>query len=69
MTKDTMGTVRAIAKMGYEVVEFYGPYFHGHRMFAKEVRKAMDDVGLRCHSTHNDAASFSRDGIARRRST
>ena len=26
MTKDTLATVRAIAKMGYEVVEFYGPY-------------------------------------------
>ena len=27
MTKDTLATVRAIAKMGYEVVEFYGPYY------------------------------------------
>jgi len=25
MTKDTLATVRAIARMGYEVVEFYGP--------------------------------------------
>ncbi len=27
MAKDTLATVRAIAKMGYQVVEFYGPYY------------------------------------------
>src|SRR5262249_35275129 len=27
LAKDLMGTVRAIAKMGYEVVEFFAPYY------------------------------------------
>ena len=31
LTKDLLGTVRAVGKMGYEVVEFYSPYFRGRR--------------------------------------
>ena len=27
LQKDPQGTVRAVAQMGYQVVEFYGPYF------------------------------------------
>ena len=27
LKEDLMGTVRAVAKMGYEGVEFYAPYF------------------------------------------
>jgi sugar phosphate isomerase/epimerase len=50
--------------MGYQVVEFYGPYFQWTTDFAKEARKAMDDVGLRCNSTHNSGGgSFTGDGI------
>ena len=60
MAKDTLATVRAIAKMGYQVVEFYGPYYSWTPEFAKEVRKVMDDAGIRCNSTHNDARNFRR---------
>ena len=63
MTKDMPGTVRAIGKMGYQVVEFYGPYFQWTLETVKEARKAMDDVGLRCNSTHNGPPSFTGDGI------
>ena len=63
MDKDTLATVRAIAKMGYEVVEFYGPYYNWTPEFAKEVRKVMDDGGTRCNSTHNGGASFTEAGI------
>ena len=63
MTKDTLATVRAIAKMGYEVVEFYGPYYAWTAEFAKDVRKLMDDTGIRCNSTHNDARNFRPEGI------
>jgi sugar phosphate isomerase/epimerase len=63
MMKDTMATVRAIAKMGYEVVEFYGPYYAWTPEFTKDVRKLMDDTGIRCHSTHNDAANFRPEGL------
>ena len=58
MTKDTPATVRAIAKMGYEVAEFYGPYYSWTPEMLKDVRKALDDTGLRCLSTHNDARNF-----------
>jgi sugar phosphate isomerase/epimerase len=63
MTKDTMATVRAIAKMGYEVVEFYGPYYDWKPEFVKDVRKLMDDTGIRCNSTHNDARNFLPEGL------
>jgi sugar phosphate isomerase/epimerase len=65
MDKDTLATVRAIAKMGYEVVEFYGPYYNWTPEFAKEVRKVMDDGGTRCNSTHNGGASFTEAGIGK----
>jgi sugar phosphate isomerase/epimerase len=63
MDKDTLATVRAIAKMGYEVVEFYGPYYAWTPEYAKEVRKLMDDTGIRCNSTHNDARNFRPEGL------
>ncbi len=68
MAKDTLATVRAIAKMGYQVVEFYGPYYQWTPEFAKDVRKVLDDTGIRCHSTHNDARNLRPEGY-RRRST
>ncbi len=46
-------TLRAVAKMGYEVVEFYSPYTDWTFPFAKGVRTLLDDLGLRCYSTHN----------------
>jgi sugar phosphate isomerase/epimerase len=63
MTKDTLATVRAIAKMGYEVVEFYGPYYAWTSDFVKDVRKLMDETGIRCNSTHNDARNFRPENI------
>jgi sugar phosphate isomerase/epimerase len=65
MDKDTLGTVKAIAKMGYAVVEFYGPYYQWTTDFAKDVRKVMDDGGIRCNSTHNGGPSFTDAGIGK----
>src|SRR5229473_5371238 len=62
LAKDLMGTVRAVAKMGYEVVEFYAPYYTWTPEYAKSVRALLNDLGIRCHSTHNDAAVFTADG-------
>src|SRR5215469_17807262 len=59
LQKDPQGTVREVAKMGYQVVEFYGPYFEWTDAQAKDVRKLMDDLGIRCLSTHNDEDNFS----------
>jgi sugar phosphate isomerase/epimerase len=63
LAKDLMGTVRAVAKMGYEVVEFFSPYFQWTPEYAKEVRKLLDDLGIRCPSTHNSANSLGPDNI------
>ena len=61
--KDMMATVRAVAKMGYEVVEFYAPYFDWMPATARDVRKLLDDLGIRCNSTHNNAPSFTPEGL------
>ncbi len=63
LTKDLPGTVRAVAKMGYEVVEFYSPYYSWTPQQATDVRKLMDDLGIRCLSTHNSAASIAAEGL------
>src|ERR1041384_8244809 len=66
LAKDLKGTVTAVAKMGYEVVEFFSPYFNWTPEYAKEVRKLLDDLGIRCNSTHNSGgAAFTGDGIAK----
>ncbi len=58
LTKDLPKTLQTVAKIGYEVVEFYAPYFAWTFPYAKQVRAIMDDVGLRCYSTHNHIQSF-----------
>src|SRR5262245_48708111 len=63
--KDLMGTVRAVAKMGYAVVEFYSPYYDWTPRYAKEVRKLLDDLGIRCLSTHNGANALSLEGLGK----
>ena len=63
LMKDLTGTVRAVAKMGYEVVEFYAPYFSWTPAYAKDVRKLLDDLGIRCNSTHNNTPSFTAEGL------
>jgi sugar phosphate isomerase/epimerase len=39
-------------------VEFYSPYFAWKFPYAKEVRAQLDDLGLRCFSTHNNLVSL-----------
>jgi sugar phosphate isomerase/epimerase len=58
LKEDLPGTVRGVAKMGYECVEFYSPYFEWTPTQAKEVRKLLDELGITCPSTHNNASSF-----------
>jgi sugar phosphate isomerase/epimerase len=61
--KDLTATVTAVAKMGYQVVEFYAPYYDWTEDYTKQVRKLLDDLGIRCNSTHNGMASFSAGGM------
>src|SRR5215212_5550666 len=65
LQKDLPGTVRAVAKMGYQVVEFYAPYYSWTTDQAKEMRKLLDDLGIKCLSTHNSTQSISADGMAK----
>jgi sugar phosphate isomerase/epimerase len=58
LAKDLPNTLKTVAKMGYEAVEFYAPYFNWKAPYAKEVRTQLDDLGLRCYSTHNGFDSF-----------
>ena len=58
LMKDLEGTVTKVAKMGYECVEFYAPYYEWTPAKAKEMRKLMDDQGIRCYSTHNSAKVY-----------
>jgi len=63
LAEDLMGTVRAVARMGYEVVEFYSPYYDWTEDYARQVRSLLDGLGIRCNSTHNGDVSFTPGGI------
>jgi sugar phosphate isomerase/epimerase len=63
LAKDLPGTIAAVGKMGYEVVEFYAPYLNWTTETAKDVRKRLDDLGVKCHSTHNNGPSFTDEGL------
>ncbi len=63
LKKDPQGTVRAIAEMGYQGLEFYAPYFEWSQAQAKEMKKLLDDLGIRCFSTHNSADYFKKENI------
>jgi sugar phosphate isomerase/epimerase len=65
LKEDLMGTVTAVAKMGYEVVEFYSPYFDWTPTYAKEVRKHLDGLGIKCLSTHNSSTVFDPENRAK----
>jgi sugar phosphate isomerase/epimerase len=67
LKEDPEGTVRAVAQMGYQAVEFYAPYFEWTDAQAKQMRKLLDDLGVRCFSTHNDAEYFLPKNINRAR--
>jgi len=63
LAKDPAGTVRAVAEMGYQGLEFYAPYFEWNATQAKDMRKLLDGLGIRCFSTHNDSGFMSGDKL------
>jgi sugar phosphate isomerase/epimerase len=67
LKQDLQGTVRAVAQMGYQCVEFYAPYFDWTEAQTKQMRKLLDDLGVRCYSTHNNADYVDKDNISRTR--
>jgi sugar phosphate isomerase/epimerase len=63
LKKDPQGTVRAVAEMGYQGLEFYAPYFAWSPGQAKEMKALLDSLGIRCFSTHNDASYMNKEKI------
>jgi sugar phosphate isomerase/epimerase len=61
--KDPEGTVRAVAAMGYQGLEFYAPYFTWTESQAQDMRKLLDELKIRCFSTHNNSDYFSGDKL------
>lgn len=57
MEKDFEGTLRAVADMGYEYVEFAG--YHGKS--SEEIRALLDELGLKCISVHQRLDFFNDD--------
>lgn len=58
LKNDLFGTLKAVAKIGYEGVEFFSPYFDWTPAYTKDVRKLLDDLNIKCLSTHNSGRSF-----------
>jgi sugar phosphate isomerase/epimerase len=67
LKQDPEATLRAVSQMGYQAVEFYAPYFEWTESQAKQTRKLLDDLGMRCYSTHNDADFLEPKNINRAR--
>ncbi len=57
--KDVGAVIAAVGKMGYEGVEFAG--YHGKK--AQELRKMMDDAGLKCCGTHTGFNTIQGDQL------
>ncbi|MEP6833692.1 MAG: sugar phosphate isomerase/epimerase [Gemmatimonas sp.] len=58
LARDLPNTLRTTKQQGYELVEFYAPYMNWSLSYAKDVRMMLDDVGLKCKSTHNALTSL-----------
>lgn len=63
LARDLFGTVRTVAKTGYEAVEFFSPYYQWEPSYARQVRQLLDDVGMKAPSTHNSADVFTPEGL------
>jgi len=58
LARDLPKTLRTVGAYGYETVEFFAPYLGWTIPYAKTVRTMLDDLGLRCYSTHNGMGSL-----------
>src|SRR5260370_1628108 len=67
LKNDPEGTVRAVAQMGYQGVELYAPDIEWSENQTKQMRKLLDDLGMRCFSTHNDSSYLSAENVNRAR--
>ena len=56
--QDRMATLRAVREMGYDGIEFYGVYMDWTAAYARDLRRELDALGLRCFSTHTRREHF-----------
>lgn len=61
LPKDFTGVIEAIGKMGYEGVEFAG--YHLWDKKPAELRKLLDDNGLKCCGTHTPLVTLEGDNL------
>ena len=57
--KDLPATIKAVADIGYQGVEFAGYYDYS----AKDLRKLLDDNGLKCCGTHTQLDTLLGDNL------
>jgi len=57
--KDLSGTLKAVARMGYDGVEFAGYYNRS----ASDLRKMLKDDGLKCYGTHVSLEDIAGDRL------
>lgn len=62
MRQDPAGTLAKLSKLGYKGVEFAGGY---PSQDAKEVRKMLDDNGLKCCGSHVGVNTLQGDNFAK----
>lgn len=66
MEQDPNGTLRAVAKMGYALVEFpTEPYMNWDASRLKEIRATLDSLHMPCRSTRGEIVSFTGDGLSK----
>jgi sugar phosphate isomerase/epimerase len=66
LEKDVPGVLAQVAKLGYKNVEFYVPFYYTWTpAFARDVRMSMDDLGLKCTSTHNQMDAYQPEGMGK----
>ncbi len=61
--KDFDAALAAVAKLGFEGVEFAG--YHGYKDRAADLKKRLDDLGLAVAGTHVPTASLRGDALER----
>lgn len=63
--KDMPGTLKVVAKAGYQGVEMWGPYADWTIDKAKEFKKIVNDLGMKVLSTHTGAKFFADDQLGK----
>jgi len=66
--RDVPGTLKKVGQLGYQAVEFWGyagtPNVYQHYS-AAELKKLLDDCGLKCCGMHLDLKALAKDNLPR----